>query len=283
MARSDPCGVRFLLVLGTLRYGRDMRTMATRLGVVGYGVVGRAKRTLFPDAVIYDVAPNSPSDRQAVNECDISFVCVPTPPLPDGSCDISSVEEVVSWLGTPIIVIHSTIPPGTTEELGRRHGKNLVFQPEYLGGTASHPLADLRARDFVILGGDPEATSRVAAAYSEVYHSSLRFFFTDSRTAELAKYMENAFYATKVLFCSEFRRIAQVLGVRYDRLREIWLADPRISRDHTFAYSDDPGFGGKCLPKDLSAIIECLERHGHAPELLTAVRDINARLRQGAE
>jgi len=87
--------------------------------------------------------------------------------------------------------------------------------------------------------------------------------------------MENCFYAVKVMFCNEFFDIARVHGVDYNELREIWLADPRISRDHTFVYPDNRGFSGKCLPKDVSAIIHSCRRHGLEPKLLEAAMDIN--------
>ena len=92
-------------------------------------------------------------------------------------------------------------------------------------------------------------------------------------------YMENSFYAVKVIFCNEFHDIAAALGVDYNELREVWLADPRISRDHTFVFPDNQGFSGKCLPKDVTAIIESSRRHGHTPRLLEAVMEINERYR----
>ena len=257
--------------------------MTMQIAVVGYGVVGKAMKQLFPDAVIYDVLPGVASSCQAVNACDIAFVCVPTPQSPDGSCDISAVEDVVSWVQCPLIVIRSTIPPGTCKTLSARYGKRIVFQPEYLGETVAHPFADMRGREFVVLGGEGDDTAQVADAYCRVHHSSLRFYFTDSTTAELAKYMENCFFATKVIFCHEFYQLAQALGVDYHQLREAWLADTRVSRDHTFVYPDQPGFSGKCLPKDLSAVIKAGEQAGYDPQLLRAVKQVNAHIRRGCQ
>ena len=77
----------------------------------------------------------------------------------------------------------------------------------------------------------------------------------DSDTVEMAKYMENAFLATKVTFCNEMYDLAIQLGVNYNALREIWTADWRIGRSHTFVYEDNRGYGGNCLPKDISALI----------------------------
>ena len=111
--------------------------------------------------------------------------------------------------------------------------------------------------------GGPEAKSRLGV--------------TDARTAELAKYMENAFFATKVTFVNEFHDIARACDVDFNVLREIWLADPRISRDHTFVYPNGRGFAGKCLPKDLNAIVQYALQRGCQPHLLQTLLAINAR------
>jgi UDPglucose 6-dehydrogenase len=247
----------------------------TRAGIVGVGVVGGAMQRLLPDAVGYDVKVHPESQREAINACDIVFVCVPTPMAEDGSCDTSIVEETIGWLKAPLIVIRSTIPPGTTDRLKAATGKRIVFQPEYLGETPGHPMWNLKGREFIVLGGAQRDASAVADFYKHYYHSDLRFYFCDVRTAELAKYMENAFYAVKVTFCNEFFDLAKTLDVDFNELREVWLADPRISRDHTFVYPDQRGFSGKCLPKDVSAIIHCVRENGCEPDLLCATMKIN--------
>ncbi|MBM4017990.1 MAG: hypothetical protein FJ288_06610 [Planctomycetes bacterium] len=252
-----------------------------RVAIVGYGFVGRRLHELFGgDAVAID-AGASARRKARVGACECAFVCVPTPAGRGGACDTGIVEECVGWIGAPLIVICSTVAPGTTERLRRRTRKAVVFQPEYLGETPAHPLADVRRHPFVVLGGPVADTSRVADIYKRYYHSDLRFHFCDSRTAELAKYMENAFYAAKVTFCNEFFDIARAMGVDYNELREIWLADPRISRDHTFVYPDNRGFSGKCLPKDTRAIIAAARAAGCTPRLLEAVMRANEVYRAG--
>jgi len=246
-----------------------------QIGIVGLGFVGKSMKRLFGDsAVTYDVADGA-SGRSKINMCDVAFVSVPTPVADDGACDTSIVEECVGWIETPQIVLRSTVTPGTTERLRRQTGKAIIFQPEYIGETAAHPLVDARKHDFIILGGPTAETSAVANLYAHYYHSSVHFYFTDSTTAEVAKYMENSFYATKVTFCNEFYDIARAHGVDYNELREVWLADPRISRDHTFVYPDNRGFSGKCLPKDVSAIIRSSLARGAKPSLMQAVMAIN--------
>lgn len=254
--------------------------MRPEIAIIGYGTVGKAMALSFPSAVLYDIKPGMPDDKVAVNKCNLAFVCVATPRNEDGSCDISAVEEIVSWLKTPLIVIRSTIPPGTTKKLIEKFKKNILFSPEFIGETPYHPYKDAEKIGFVVLGGEKEQAIQVAQLYSRLYGPTLKFIFTDSSTAELAKYMENCFFATKLMFCYEFFKIAQAIGVSYEELREIWLVDSRISRDHTMIFRDDLGFSGKCIPKDLSAIIKFAETVSCEVSLLKKVSEINQNIRQ---
>ena len=251
----------------------------TGVGIVGCGFVGQALLRLFGECPVYDPAKGM-TDRAAINRCRFAFVCVPTPAGQGGECDVSLVEQTVGWVESDLIVIRSTVAPGTTDRLRHETGKRIVFQPEYIGETVAHPLLDHQAQGFSVLGGAIEDTSAVADLYKRYFHASHRFYFTTALTAEVAKYMENAFYAAKVTFCNEFFDIARTFGVDYNELREVWLADPRISRDHTFVYPDDRGFGGKCLPKDMAAIIAASEQQGFTPALLRAVMAVNAKYRR---
>lgn len=245
------------------------------IGIIGAGFVGQALLKLFGHGPVYDPAKNL-TDKDAINRCRAAFVCVPTPTAPDGSCDTSIVEEVIGWIKSDIIVIRSTVAPGTTDRLRQKSGKRIVFQPEYIGETAAHPLVDHQDHGFSVLGGPIEDTSAVADLYKEHHNAYHRFYFCTALCAELTKYMENTFYATKVTFCNEFFGIAKAFGVDFNELRETWLADPRISRDHTFVFPDNRGFSGKCLPKDTSAIIAAARQAGFIPRLLESVMDVNA-------
>jgi len=250
-----------------------------KVAIVGYGDVGHALHDLFPAAVIYD-EPLKLGARDDVNGCRFAFVAVPTPEGLDGECDTSVVEDVVGWLDVDHIVIVSTIAPGTTERLVRDTGKRIVFQPAYGPGAGpDHPFSDLRRMRWLILGGERAHTIPVADLYKRVYNAETAVWQTTARTAELTKYMENAFLAMKVTFCNEFYDIASVLGVDYNELRELWLQDPRIGRSHTFVFPEDRGYGGKCLPKDVSALIHAATVHGYQPSLLSAMAETNARFR----
>jgi UDPglucose 6-dehydrogenase len=249
------------------------------VAIVGYGAVGRGIHTLFPQAVIYD-EPLGIGERSIVNAARHAFVCVPTPERPDGGCDTSVVEDVVSWIGSEVIIVRSTVPPGTSERLAAATGKRIVFQPEYgPAETPDHPFSDLRKIRWAVLGGRRADTIAVADLYKTTFSAEIVIQQTDWRTAELTKYMENSFLALKVTFCNELYDIAQSLNVDYNELRELWLLDPRIGRSHTFVLPDARGYGGSCLPKDASALIHLAEERGCSPHLLRAMVESNRRTR----
>lgn len=245
-------------------------------GIIGVGHVGGTMANLFKDAILYDPYKNL-GTKEEINSCDIGFICVPTPQAADGSCDTHIVEEVLQWLETPVIVIRSTVPVGFTDKANFNKPPHIhvVFQPEYYGETVAHPFANPHNRSWITLGGDDEGCRIAAKAYKEVFTSELIINIVDAKTAELAKYMENAFYATKVTFCNQFYELAEKLNVSYDKLRETWLLDPRISRDHTFVYDDNRGYGGSCLPKDMAAIIHIGEQKEIDVDFLKAIRESN--------
>lgn len=249
-----------------------------KVGCVGGGVVGSAMQRLCgDDTIIYDVRkePGYTQDKSLINKCDVVFVAVPTPMADDRTCNTSIVEDVISWIEAPLIIIRSTVAPGTTDRLSAKYNKNIIFQPEYLGETVAHVFGTMAEREFVVLGGTPENLTRAADFYKHYYNSYVRFYMCDAITAEVAKYMENAFYAVKVTFVNEFYDIAKAHGVDFNVLREMWLADTRISRDHTFVYPDARGFSGKCLPKDCNAIVKSSEAHGYTPKFMKACLEIN--------
>ena len=251
------------------------------IGIVGYGVVGRALARLFgyeagnPDLHIYDhLLPgmNDGRSRAAIQTCGLVFVAVPTPEAADGTCNISAVEEVVSWVRPPMC-LKSTVPPGTVDRLVARTGKRICFSPEYVGETKWHPWKGIESHGFVIVGGEKSLCDLVVRAYQAYLGPLVHYYMTDARTAELCKYMENSFLATKVAFVNQFYDLAQAYGVNFNELRELWLADERIGRSHTIVTSER-GYRGRCLPKDMEAIIRAAKAVGGAP-LLEAIDRYN--------
>jgi UDPglucose 6-dehydrogenase len=241
-----------------------------KVGIIGYGHVGKAMHKLFKNAIIYD-PKEFPDRKDAINDCDTVFVCVPTPSLPDGNCDTRIVEEVISWVKTELIILRSTVKVGFTDEMMKKYKKEIVFQPEYYGETVAHPFADLNNRNWLSFGGTRKGINMAIRTYQTVVNSNVRILQADAKSVEMAKYMGNAYLATKVIFCNEMYDIAQALGADYNLTREIWLADPRIGTSHTFAYEDSYGYSGSCLPKDVASIIAQADESGADTTLLKSV------------
>jgi UDPglucose 6-dehydrogenase len=255
-----------------------------RVGIVGLGVVGKVHQEAFQAADIetvvfdkYDARYSRQEQAAAVNDCTLVLVSVPTPSRPDGSCDLSAVEEVVGWVNKPMC-IKSTIPPGTTDRLIAKTGKQIVFSPEYTGETTFHLHKSRLSKDIVAVGGRRDTADLVINLYTQILGPEPVYVITDAITAELAKYMENCFFATKVAFVAQFFLLAQTFGADFTTMREIWAADARVGRSHSTVVGS-PGFSGRCLPKDLSAILVAARLAGCKPELLEAVDLFNKSLR----
>ena len=199
---------------------------------------------------------------------DYMFVCVPTEMNEDGSANISEVSDCINtFTGADTIIIKSAIPVGTCEKLGKQ---NIVISPEYWGTTQHCPEPN-----FLVLGGYRVYTDKVVQLYNLIKDGYYKYYFTDHRTAELVKYMENCWIATKVTFCNEFADIARNFGISYSELRELWLADSRVSPSHTLVYEDKPYYDSHCLNKDIPALISFCENKNIKTPLMKEVEYIN--------
>lgn len=241
-----------------------------KIGIIGNGHVGTAMHKLFKDAIVYDKCKNIGSMNE-VNACDAAFICVPTPMNGDGSCDTSIVEEVIKECKCSLLIIRSTVEIGFTKRMIEKYKKRIVFQPEYYGETVAHPFADLSERNWLAFGGKQEDIDVAITIYKKVINSNVRIYQADSDTVEMAKYMENAYLATKVIFCNEMYDFCLKLNIPYNQVREIWIADPRIGSSHTFVYENNRGYGGSCLPKDVSSLINQADKNNVDLKLLKAV------------
>lgn len=254
-----------------------------QVGVVGYGYVGQAIAKLFQgrfELVVHDPAKGHHSSYARLKACGLVLICVPTPSRDDGAADVSMVEEVMRELaGTRgLICIKSTVPPGTSDRLAAQHGVDVHFSPEYIGeglrtSTRYMHQTDPAQHPFVMVGG-PRAQA-VLDFFRQAMVVDARFIACRAVEAELCKYMENSYFAVKVAFCHEWSRIAGAFGVEYGALRELWLSDNRIEADHTAVLPGSTGYGGRCLPKDMAAIIHAAEVGGVQPRVLHAVHAAN--------
>lgn len=221
--------------------------------IIGYGVVGKnlhnELHSLNPH--IYDKYKPQFNTYDESIVYDIAFVCVDTPLNDKSDCDITELENVIKKKYANLYVIKSTVLPGTTQTLADKYDARIIFSPEYYGGTQHCMNVDF---DFTILGGKKSDCIEVQQILQNVYTGNHKFMIVDAKTAELVKYMENSWIATKVSFCNQFYDVADGIGVDYETLRELFVLDPRVNPSHTFVYRDHPYWKSHCLDKDVPAI-----------------------------
>lgn len=256
-----------------------------KITIAGFGSVGRFVASVLEphnEIQIYDPPLGLGSQKDLV-DTDFVFICVPTPALAYGACDTSIVEEVVE-ASSPrkVIVCHSTIGIGTSERLLQKYKKPFVFVPEYAGESSEHVYRDPKNIGFHILGGYEPAVSDVRKLFQTAYGAELTYRIVPPTVAETVKYMENSFFALKVAFCNEFFDLSQSLGIDYEAVRSAWLLDKRVSPSHTLV-TQERGYGGKCLPKDISAVCASARAMGSPMELLETVQKVNVRHRNSGK
>lgn len=265
-----------------------------KIGLIGRGFVGEAvlkgmEHTF--NVAFYDKFNKGHylHDTNTTYCCDIGqvlkfadgpiFLCLPTPMRKGGSADISIVKGVIEEINNlskgRILIIKSTIPPGTTEYLNSTY-KNLscVFNPEFLR-EATH-IEDFKNQDRIIIGGPHEAVSIVKQMYQHAY-PEVPTTKTSSTIAEMVKYVTNCFLATKVSFANEIAQICEKLEIDYDKVIEYATKDKRLGSSHWAVPGPDghKGFGLTCLPKDLNALINVAKNLNIDPIILNSVREKN--------
>ena len=258
--------------------------MGKKIAIIGMGYVGKAFANFVGDRyplVRYDIADGTPYPKDGIDSCDLAVVCVPTPQAADGSCDTSILEEVIGIIETPLIMIKSAVVPGTTDMLKSKTGKHIVVSPEYIGESKYHnPIyKTMTDTPFHIVGGDSKDVRGVFEILETIAGPHCVYYSCTAVEAELVKYMENSFLATKVAFVNQFYDISAVFGAEWHKVREGWLLDERIGRSFSLVFASDRGFGGKCLPKDISAIITAAEVVGYDASILKAVMEYNKKIR----
>jgi len=265
-----------------------------KIGIIGQGYVGTAIKVGFEpyyELETYDKYDESKTTcdlKQLVWGCEVIFVCVPTPMNEDGSCHTDIVESVIKEIdtyanGLQIVVIKSTVPPGTTDYLNKKYdGVNVIFNPEFL--TEANFVEDFKNQDRIILGGVRRGTNKLRQIYSKVFPTA-HIIKTGSKTAEMVKYMTNTYLATKVSFSNEIYQICQKIDIDYDKVVEYATLDERLGKTHLSVPGPDGdlGFGGHCLPKDLNALIAFAQNLDLEPIVLETVNWVNDKYRKNRD
>lgn len=246
-------------------------SIKNRIGIIGKGFVGSAVAHGFSDQTgysteirIYDKDPSrcEYSLEDTINHSDFIFISVPTPASSSGQIDLSIVEQALSDIDkinkseSNIVLLRSTVIPGTSSMLQKKFPNlRIVFNPEFL--TERSALFDFINQSRVILGGENKYTEKVKDLYKDRFGQHLPVIETNYETAELIKYMNNLFFATKVSFLNEMKLVANKTNVDWDLAMEGFVLDGRIGHSHLSVPGPDGkyGFGGSCFPKDIQAMI----------------------------
>ena len=237
-----------------------------KVGIIGNGFVGEAISFAFSsvsDLYVYDTNPlKSLDDLQSVHACDFVFICVPTPMFQDGSQDLSYVENTFEKATSkPIYILKSTVLPGTTEKFSKKYSNfKIIFSPEFL--TERTAKLDMLTQSRIILGGDLSLTEKAKSLFNQRFKIN-NIIQTDSKTAELTKYMNNTFFATKVSIMNEFKLLCDKIGANWEDALKGFVSDGRIGDSHLNVPGHDGklGYGGTCFPKDVNALLTFSKKH----------------------
>mgnify|MGYP001234006346 CR=1 FL=1 len=214
--------------------------------------------------------------KAAVVECEVAFLCVPTPQNPDGSADLTFIEkaarDIVDVLPSKAILVNkSTVPIGTArvvEEVLERIGVPVVSNPEFLREGSA--VQDFLHPDRIVIGtNDPVAGAVVAALYEGVLAPVV---VTDPVSSETIKYAANAFLATRLSFVNAIAAVCEGVGANVDDVIMGLGYDSRIGSDYL---RPGPGWGGSCLPKDTNALVRIAEDVGYDFRFLKGVIEVN--------
>lgn len=228
------------------------------IGIVGMGIVGSALAHGF-DRVGHRVSVHDRKLATGIRDildADIAYVCVDTPSAPDGTCDTTAVHSVAGELAangfSGIVAVKSTVTPGTTAGLQRKHPRcRFAHVPEFLRErTAVSDFVD--NHDVCIVGTD----STEDFAQIKQSHGSLpnAFRHVTPTEAELAKYFGNVYNAMLITFANNFYEISQKLGVDYAAVKDSMVLRHHIHDKYLDCNQNLRGFGGACLPKDTLAL-----------------------------
>ena len=232
------------------------------------------------------------SDISVAQDCDLIFVTVGTPQNKTGAIDLSIIKKAMKSLGKSIrktkkqhiILVKSTVVPGTMKDVilpilennsKKKAGKDfgLISNPEFL--QESTAIRDTEFPHAVVLGGYKTKFMKNIEKFFTKLHPKTPIIITNHQTAEMIKYANNSFLATKISFINQLSNICQKIpGANIDDIAKTIGLDPRIGK---LFLNAGPGYGGSCLPKDMKALIKFAKIAGVKPTLLNAVEDVNTK------
>lgn len=220
--------------------------------------------------------------KEAIDDAEIIFLALPTPPGEDGSADLSYILGVADELGKiitnyKVIVDKSTVPVGTAEKVRTAVAANakvefdVVSNPEFL--REGFAVDDFMKPDRVVIGTSSERAEKIMEQlYKPFVRQGNPIIFMDEKSAELTKYAANSFLATKITFMNEIANFCELVGADVDKVRIGIGSDERIGKRFLFP---GIGYGGSCFPKDVQALVKSGNETGYSFEILKAVMAVN--------
>ena len=233
-----------------------------KVGIIGYGFVGKAVASVYDDVLFYDpsYADQSTSIATIKQECAAIFVCVPTPQNADGSCDTSILVDTIAQLVgfTGLVISKSTAVPQVYTDLEARYSDmKLAHVPEFL--TAANAEVDYQYPVNIVIGCKQELRQDV---FTTIITDKINFDYTKVKFCSIAeaamfKYLANTMLAMKVIINNEYYDLCNSLGISWDAVAKVAENDPRLGDSHWRVPGPDGerGFGGMCFSKDAQAIL----------------------------
>lgn len=280
-------------------------TQKPRLGFIGQGWIGKNYADHYEergfDIVRYALSSPYSDNKEAIAECDIVFIAVPTPTTPEGFDD-TILESVIEHVGDgKVALIKSTIIPGTTEKMQKKYpNKIIMHSPEFLMEISAADNARNPERN--IIGYADERGKKMAEQVMNVFPEAPYSAIVSAKEAELIKYAGNCFLYTKVMFANLLYDLSEKLGIDYQSVKDALGADPRIGHSHLqpvhfykhFGESEveevceiKRGAGGHCFIKDFAAFNRLYKElhpddtHGHG--ILDSLEQKNLELLRSTE
>ncbi|MDO8460441.1 MAG: hypothetical protein Q7S74_04990 [Nanoarchaeota archaeon] len=267
-----------------------------KIGIIGMGFVGGTTAQVLSKAheiLPYDRYKNPYTTQQHIEElvknAEVVFICVPTPMKPSGEIDYSPMHHSLRLLkevadkvkrnpADLLITIRSTAVSGTTDSFAKEYPFKFAFNPEFL--REKHALGDMLKTDEVVLGvEDKESEEKLLSVYKPIFPDA-KYTIVKRKEAEMIKYARNVLLTLQIAGANEIYNICEALGINYDIIKNAALSDKRIGRNLDVPGPDgQKGFGGKCFPKDLNALIYLARKHGYRPHFLEEAWSLNERVR----
>lgn len=233
------------------------------------------------DLFLFDIDPGKSFDDD-VNRAEIVFICVPTPRASDGSARLDAVESALARIvGEKIVVVKSTVPPGTTEGFQKKYPQHkMLFNPEFL--TEAHAWENTVNPDRQLVGYTEESKDAAATVLAILPQAKIQApspeYKLTATEAEIIKYAANVFLMRKITFANAVYDLAADLGADYEKIRVGLASDPRIGSSHLDVFHQGyRGYGGYCFTKDTDALIDHCKKRGlrRFVKLLSADRLFN--------